>query len=171
MKFEDLPSYEKVGVLYEKFYHGKHNDSICIIRVQLENDKDEYFSCKSLRAAYTFLKENPEFEICDNFFGNNFPFLRGELLSINGDLTLGFTLQITNLKLTHAHHNTLDACGSEISDYDYNFSDSRIKDLYVFLSSINLENKYVVRVYSYLFVVSSYDEFINRIDIAEVMES
>lgn len=168
MRFEDMPNYEELSRMCNEYYTY---DALSTSRVYLfhKHSSNRYLHAftthRNMRHAYDYLRENQEIEVLDDFFGNNFPFIRSKITPV-----------------IYLDDNTLDP--SEMDGQDIYRSDSKImvRDLKILnqISNEDLEKdndsklvsppcKFFAMKRHYSFYVNNYGELVDRLTVSLVM--
>lgn len=171
MRYKDLPDFEEVQKLHDSLYTEDVRES-WISCLSLEHD-DGYVCHSSLLEAYTYLRNNPELEVSDEFFGNSFPFLHGVKLkphkhSIESFVICGLTAfdsinveyiakDCDFLRNSYIPYSQQDIEGSQYHNF---ISDSTSKKLHVSCYGPNG---------LYYFATKTHSELLKRIEVLKIM--
>lgn len=80
MRFKDLPNYTHIVHLSRKFHAEWPKYNIHLVNnVHLISNPASISKMvfENIHAAFDFLRNNPELDVSDEFYGHNFPFLTG----------------------------------------------------------------------------------------------
>lgn len=159
MKFEDLPDYNEITRLYRKIYtsFGSYQTHI----VHPYGFEEGVISFRSFNDAYCFLMDNPEMEISDSFFGNNFPFLCGIKVVFN----MHAKLILQGLKI-------FDNIENEIIKINSNHHYQNIGLTILQNQELNdrLSHLYIVDYAGSFFHVSTYEELVDISCVMKIMD-
>lgn len=176
MKFKDLPNWSETLIKYHQYYtQSKHTRVYLIHKDESRKDfkgsyapelHDTYHGVVSSHAsffrAYLFLKQNPELEVCDDFFGNNFPFIAGLIKPIGPDGTNGiliFTLHALSKSRVDFSKMILDKIIVHSTEY---VSESLYPNC--------KENEFMLNSGNYDWVaISTHAELIDALNVARIM--
>lgn len=161
MRFKDLPPLEKIVELRDSFYsHYAFNTSGCSIF--LHYNEEPKFSCSStIDYSCNYLHMNPDFEVRDDFFGNNFPFLRGKQYRVPNKPETNF-LVIYDLQILRRTSRDVLKKSCDVNIYEG-------KNVNDFLTSAIENDDYISMHSDFYFATKTYDELVQRIEVASVM--
>lgn len=173
MQFKDLPSYEEVQSSYINIFTYVENDvmypihPIHIYHVYhvYHNEQVKYTTHRNLYDAYNFLKRNSKLEVLDNVFGNNFPFLHGEICICQKTamVVITRTKVLDDAKHLILKHNfDYDECG--------NNDPQTMKDACSYISSMKKQGLHVFCDGNTYFAAPSYDKLVERIEVMKLMD-
>lgn len=165
MKFKDLPSIKKIGKLYDSFYEVNSSGLIYLYH----SDESIYSEHGCVMNAYQYLERNPELEVSDTFFGNNFPFLSGGGVRMESDSKMEYVV-ISHLSIlqfipkieldffsTNAQFGWKFNFSLDFEENYKNFVDSKKRGL--FISSIG----------GHYFATKTHSELCDLVHIAQIM--
>lgn len=165
MQFKDLPSYEEIEKTFNKLYdyHGTYQ----IILINQDNYVTTYFK---LHEAYYYLAHNPELEVRDDFFGNNFPFLYGWVHKFLFQEEIVQSPVILDLKVFKEMSNSVLSESNDVKFIDdYSMIDFNSTELHSLIKAFHEKTEYVSRFKGCHFITPTYDNLVKRIEIAKVM--
>lgn len=178
MRFKDLPSLEEILSYYDEVYcHDiSYSYRYCYLLVHKTNDGGEKMvtAHNTLNSAHDYLRFNPEVEVLDDFFGNNFPFLKCLTLSMYMDnLNTGVVFShktaivislLSILRTTPMKHK------HEFCDFDIlNRGLYGFKNFEEFHDLILKQNKYLSTINTAYVASLTHDHLKERIDILKIM--
>lgn len=157
MKFEDLPSWVDLLEIIDSLYNLNS-----LVHVNMVKNDGSIITSAGFLDAYTCLKNNPELEVQDDFFGNGFPFLQGWVKIISGlrpNTEAGVIIH--GLKVFRdARLETLRQIHDFVIDYEI------MENVYPVFPK---KGEHVSKFSRYYFISSTYDELVEKIDIARII--
>lgn len=176
--FKDLLPYDQVLEKFNSIYRedlGREFGTVLLrFREPLSGTKSWIIPFNELYNAYEYLEHNPELEVSDDFFGNNFPFLLGSFKQ--------FRIAINNIYIDHEivivrELRVLDFLESKNmekyefarKECDFASYNQTCEYFHTFLHKADMEKKTIVSFGDIHFAVLTYDELVEKMNFLEIM--
>lgn len=160
MKYADLPPFEVHLNLCIKYVQNTDRK----FQLTFLQTKNGLIAFERIESAIRFLHKNPEFEVSDKFYGNNFPFLVGNYSNYHPQVVLDLDREKFPFSSTEISERSDFV---DLPDHDWHafsvfINESAKKGLYV--SCIDdLTNKYY-------FATNTYEEILERFSVLRIMK-
>lgn len=147
-----------------RHYYDSVNVHIRPVRVQpkiLMQHSEGVYSHNSVLSAYNFLKENPDIEVSDAFYGESHPFFYGQIVGLSNQTSF-----VSCFKFSHLSESlTLKKLG-EIADFVLT---DDFADFETFMLNAVSNSQVVTSVSKYHFATSTFAELQDRVSLFELM--
>lgn len=173
MKFINLPSEHDIFGRYEELYYGDP-DTVCLRHVKADGRTHFYTSHVSIEHACEFMMKNPNLDVCDDFFGNNFPFLCVSAISEKTPFDrIHSTVTITGLRVYRDRKVTVLQSISDCDVYHRYTNLNKKNEVWTeFYTKSEKKGLYLSRCFAGLCCATkTHDEIVSRLEAAEVMNS
>lgn len=172
IKFKNLLDRDMILKSCNEIYGYDHRLSDYKVYLRHANKSDRFndgiSSHSTFSDAYDFLKENPELEVRDDFFGNNFPFLYG---AHHFHYENGNHLHHQTKTITIRHLKVFESISRDIIENNSDFNPSHDSNA-PYLDFLISSHKAGLTVSTFglsCFTSVTYDDLLKKLNILEVM--